>query len=150
MLHIWISPCPPWLFKLLLAADKHLLDHSIFLKEDFIVLILKKIQNICILCLTPKFMWFWSEVISEVYAFFALQCKHKADVTAWHGINFHKNNLWNFLVTGNYYVNYQNDQNLMLLTSSDTERTLRYLFLFTNSAQRELVSICTQSIRDSS
>ena len=38
--------------------------------------------------------------------------------------------------------------NLMLLTSSDTKRTLRHLFLFTNSAQRELVSICTQSIHD--
>ena len=50
MLHIWISPPPPGYLKLLLAADKHLLDHSIFLKEDFIVLILKKIQNICILC----------------------------------------------------------------------------------------------------
>jgi len=35
--------------------------------------------------------------------------------------------------------------NLMLLTSSDTKRTLMHLFLFTNSAQRELVSICTQS-----
>ena len=31
--------------------------------------------------------------------------------------------------------------NLMLLTSSDTKRTLMHLFLFTNSA---LVSICTQ------
>ena len=30
--------------------------------------------------------------------------------------------------------------------SSDTKRTLMHLFLFTNSAQRELVSICTQSI----
>ena len=37
---------------------------------------------------------------------------------------------------------------LMLLTSSDTKRTLRHLLLFTNSAQRELVSICTQSIHD--
>ena len=35
--------------------------------------------------------------------------------------------------------------NLMLLTSSDTKRTLMHLFLFTNSAQRELVSICTQN-----
>ena len=34
------------------------------------------------------------------------------------------------------------------LTSSDTKRTLMHLFLFTNSAQRELVSICTQSIHD--
>ena len=38
--------------------------------------------------------------------------------------------------------------NLMLLTSSDTKRTLMHPFLFTNSAQRELVSICTQSIHD--
>ena len=37
-----------------------------------------------------------------------LESKHKAEVTAWHGINFHKNNLWNILVTGNYYVNFQN------------------------------------------
>ena len=37
---------------------------------------------------------------------------------------------------------------LMLLTSSDAERTLMHLFLLTNSAQRELVSICTQSIHD--
>ena len=36
----------------------------------------------------------------------------------------------------------------MLLTSSDTKQTLRNPFLFTNSAQRELVSICTQSIRN--
>ena len=61
---------------------------------------------------------------------------------------FHINNQWNILVKGNYYVNYQNYQNSMLLTSSDTKRTLRHLFLFTNSVQRELVSICTQSIRN--
>ena len=36
----------------------------------------------------------------------------------------------------------------MLLTSSDTKQTQRNPFLFTNSAQRELVSICTQSIRN--
>ena len=37
--------------------------------------------------------------------FFVLQCtvfgrksKHKIDVRAWHGIHFHKNNLWNILV----------------------------------------------------
>ena len=52
------------------------------------------------------------------------------------------------LVLGNYYVNYQNYQNLMLLTSSDTKRTLIHLFLFTKSAQIELVSICTQSVHD--
>jgi len=64
------------------------------------------------------------------------------------GSIFHINNQWNILVIENYYVNYQNYQNSMLLTSSDTKRTLMHLFLFTNSAQRELVSICTQSIRN--
>ena len=65
-------------------------------------------------------------------------------------ISFTLKNQWNILVIGNYYVNYQNYQNLMLLTSSDTKRTLMHLFVFTNSTQRELVSICTQSKRDSS
>jgi len=51
--------------------------------------------------------------------------------------------------SSNYYVNYQNYQNLMLLTSLDTKQTLMHLFLFTNSAQREMFSICAQSIRDS-
>ena len=64
------------------------------------------------------------------------------------GSIFHKNNQWNTLVIGNYYINYQNYQNLILLSSSDTKQTLRHLFLLTNSAQRELASICTQSIRD--
>jgi len=64
------------------------------------------------------------------------------------GSIFHINNQWNILVIGNYYVNYQNYQNLMLLTFSDTKRKLMHLFLFTNSAQRELVSICTQSIHN--
>ena len=56
------------------------------------------------------------------------------------GSIFHINNQLNILVIGNYYVNYQNYQNSMLLTSSGTKRTLMHLFLFTNSAQRELVS----------
>ena len=58
------------------------------------------------------------KVISEVYAFFVMHCtvfgrksKHKTDVTACRWIHFHKNNLWNILVIGNYYVNYQNYQN---------------------------------------
>ena len=95
------------------------------------------------------------KVISEVCAFFVLQCtvfgrksKHKTDVRAWDGISFHKNNPWNILVIGKYYVNDQHYQNSMRLTYSDTRRTLMHLFLFTNSAQRELVSICTQSIHD--
>ena len=93
------------------------------------------------------------KVISEVCASLVLQCtvsgrecKHKTDVEAWHGI--HLSHQWNILVIGNYCVNYQNYKNLMLLTSLDTKRTLMHLFLFTNSAQRELVSIFTQSIRN--
>ena len=67
------------------------------------------------------------KVISEVYASFVLQCTvstggnvntrrmSKPDM----GSIFHLNNQWNILVIGNYYVNYQNYQYLMLLTSSD-------------------------------
>ena len=57
------------------------------------------------------------------------------------GSIFHtkKKSLKYILVIGNYYVNYQNYQISMLFTSSDTKRTLRHLFLFTNSVQRELV-----------
>ena len=56
------------------------------------------------------------------------------------GSIFHIQNRWNILVIRNFYVNYQNFQNLMLLTYSNTKRKLMHLFLFTNSAQRELVS----------
>ena len=55
------------------------------------------------------------------------------------GSIFHIKNQWIILVIGSYYVNYQNFQNSMLLSSSDTKRTL----MFTNSAY----SICMQSIR---
>ena len=55
---------------------------------------------------------------------------------------------WNILVIGNHYVNYQSFQNSMLLSFSDIKRTLMHLFLFRNSAQKELISICTQSIRN--
>ena len=40
-------------------------------------------------------------------------------------------------------MNFQNNQNKILKSSSDTKRTMMHLL--TNSAQRELVSICTQS-----
>ena len=56
------------------------------------------------------------------------------------GSIFYIKNQWNILNIGNYYVNYENYQNKMLLTSSDTKRT--------NSAQRELVSLCTQSVHN--
>ena len=44
------------------------------------------------------------------------------------GSIFHINNQWNIMVIGNYYVNIQNYQNSMLLTSTDTKRTLRHIF----------------------
>ena len=40
------------------------------------------------------------------------------------GSIFQINSQWNILVIGNYYVNYQNYQNSMLLTSLDTKRML--------------------------
>ena len=40
------------------------------------------------------------------------------------GSIIHMNNLWNILVIGKYYVNYQNYQNKMPLSPSDTRRTL--------------------------
>ena len=58
---------------------------------------------------------------------------------------FHIKSQLNIMVIGSYYVNFQNYQNLIMLSSSDTKRTMRHLFLFTNSAQRELVSICTRA-----
>ena len=88
------------------------------------------------------------KVISEVYPSFVLQCT----VSARCNVNtrritkpdmgsiFRIKNQWNIQVIENYYVNYQNYQNLMLLTSSDIKRTLMHLFLFINSTQRELVS----------
>ena len=86
------------------------------------------------------------KVISEVYTSFVLQCTVSRRMSKPEmGSIFHIKNRWNILVIGNYYVNYQN---LMLLTFSDTKRTLMHIGLFTNSAQRELVSICTQSIHD--
>ena len=82
------------------------------------------------------------------HAYFVLQCLSLgADVNTrrmskpYMWSIFHINNQWNILDIGNYYVNYQNYQNSILLTSSDTKRTLRHLFLFTNSAQRKLVSM---------
>jgi len=89
------------------------------------------------------------------HAYFVLQCLSLgADVNSrrmskpYMGSIFHITNQWNILVIGKYYVNYQNYQNLMILTFSDTKRTLMHLFMFTNSAQRELVSISTHSIRN--
>ena len=60
------------------------------------------------------------------------------------GSIFQIKNPWNILIIGNSHVIYQNDQsyqNELLLFSSDTRGTINmHLFLFTNRAQRELVS----------
>ena len=87
-----------------------------------------------------------------MYAFFALPCtvfgwksKHKTDVTAWHGIHFQKNNLWNILVIGNYYANIQNYQNLMILTFSDTKWTLMHPrnYIYTGTPNLDMCILCT-------
>jgi len=83
------------------------------------------------------------KVISEVYASFVLQCTVTQDGCRSLTWDLHITNQWNILVIGNNYVNYQN---LMLLTFSDTKQTQMHLFVFTNSAQRELDSICTQYV----
>ena len=82
------------------------------------------------------------KVILEVYASFVLSLGDNVNTKRMSkpdmGSIFHIKNQWNILVIGNHCVNYQN---LMLLASSDTKRTLTHLFLFTNSAQREPFSI---------
>ena len=64
------------------------------------------------------------------------------------GSIFHIKKLMTYSVHRKVLCELSKFSNLMLLTSSDTKWTLMHLFLFTNSAQRELVSICTQSIRN--
>ena len=61
------------------------------------------------------------------------------------GSIFYIKNQWNILVMGHYYVNYQNFQNLIFFILQ--EHWCIYSCL-KNSAQRELVLICTQSIRN--
>ena len=88
---------------------------------------------------------YWNCMVIMQGKFFQRCSKHKTDVEAWQGIHLSHKNQWNILVIGNYYVNYQN---LMIITSLDTERTMMHLFLLANSTQRVLVSICTQSLRN--
>ena len=59
------------------------------------------------------------------------------------GSIFHIKNQWTILVIGNYYVNYQNYQNFMLLTSSDTKRTLMHL-VYKFRSERTGVNICAE------
>ena len=64
------------------------------------------------------------------------------------GSIFHIKNHWNILVIGNYYVNYESYQILILSSSSDTKRTLMYLFLFTNSPLQRTGFNMYKSIRN--
>ena len=84
--------------------------------------------------------------VISVYTSFVLQytvsgrlCKHKTDVTAWHRIHLSHKRLMKYSGHRKLLCELSKLSNLMLLTSSDTKRTLMHLFLFTNSAQRELV-----------
>ena len=86
------------------------------------------------------------KVISEVYISFVLSLGGNVNTRRMSkpdmGSIFHIQKINEILCELSNY------QNLMLLTSSETKRTLMHLFLFTNSAQRELVSICMQSIHN--
>ena len=57
---------------------------------------------------------------------------------------FTKNNQWNIVVIGKYYVNSQNYQNLMLLSSLNTKRTLMQLFLFSERTGFNMYTEYTQ------
>ena len=59
---------------------------------------------------------------------------------------FHIKNQFNIPVIGNYYVNYQNFRNLMLLPSSDTKQTLMHLFLFTVRPERTGLNIYARRV----
>ena len=68
----------------------------------------------------------------------------KTDFEAWYGIHFHKNIYEIFWSKKTIIWIFKIIKIKCFLSSSDTRRLLMHLFLFTNSAQRELVSICTQ------
>ena len=65
----------------------------------------------------------------------------KTKVKACHGIHLSHKKSMKIFGHMKQLCELKNYQNLMLSTSSDTKRTLVNLFLFTNSAQRELVSL---------
>ena len=69
--------------------------------------------------------------------------------TAWHGIHLSHTKI-NEIFWSEETIMWiiKIFKNSMLLSFSDTKRKLMHLFLFTNSVQRELVSIFTQSIRN--
>ena len=53
------------------------------------------------------------------------------------GSIFHIENEWNILVIGKYYVNFQNYQNFMLLTPSDTKQTIWRIYYCLKIPPRE-------------
>ena len=63
------------------------------------------------------------------------------------GSIIHIKNQWNILVIENYYVNYQNYQNLMLLTSSDTKRTLMHIIVYKFRPKRTGFNMYTENTR---
>ena len=70
------------------------------------------------------------------------------NVEAWHGINLLHKKSMKYSGHRKLFCEWSKLSKFNALTFSDTKRTLMHLFLFTNSAQRELVSTCTQSIRN--
>jgi len=63
------------------------------------------------------------------------------------GSIFHIKNQWNILVIGNYYVNYPNYQNQMLLTSSDTKRTPMQILVYKSRPERTGFNIYNGTIK---
>ena len=140
----------PWLwyiypFKKLLIKMHNLYLYKGFFNLDCTVYILWKftIKYFNIFCCLMLTQWYVRVNIESTQGYNARKVITETDVEAWHGIHLsHKKSMKysGYSLIEMFYVNYQNFQNSMLLSSSDTKRTLRHLFLFTNSAKRELVS----------
>ena len=96
------------------------------------------------------------KVISEVYAFLVLQCTvsgRKSKQNGCHSLTWDP-------FSQKQYIKYSGHRKLLCELSKFSKlyayilfryyrRTMMHLFLFTNYAQRKLVSICMQSIRNS-
>ena len=84
----------------------------------------------------------WNNYLYILILLLTPRRKHKTDVWAWHGIHLSHKKPMKYSGRRKLLCELSKLSNLMLLTSSDTKRTLMHLFLFTNSAEKELVSIC--------
>ena len=81
---------------------------------------------------------------------FGRKSKHKTDVPPWHGIHFHKNNLWNILDIGKLICEFSklskfNAFNHLGYQKNTDASILVYKF---RPKRTGFISICTQSIRD--